>query len=148
MADDGIYRKTEKGRNEIATRANKLGFRERALLIMVDDRTSRADLLARSKSADSGVILDALLVAGFIEAGVGAGATSPAPAAGGGPSPALRDAIQRALANYIGPMAEIVCAECFARHREPDALIEALAAEIPGPDRAARFRAEAAALFG
>lgn len=146
MADDGIYRKTEKGRNEIATRANKLGFRERALLIMVDDRTSRADLLARSKSADSGVILDALLAAGFIEAG--AGSMPLARAAGGGPSPALRGAIQRTLANYIGPMAEIVCAECFARHREPDALIEALAAEIPGPDRAARFRAEVAALFG
>jgi hypothetical protein len=146
MADDGIYRKTEKGRNEIATRANKLGFRERALLIMVDDRTSRADLLARSKSVDAGVILDALLAAGFIE--VGTGAVAPATAAGGGPSQDLRGAIQHALANYIGPMAEIVCAECFARHREPDALIQALAAEIPGPDRAARFRAEVAALFG
>lgn len=42
MADDGIYRKTEKGRTEIATRANKLGMRERTMLIMVDDKTPRS----------------------------------------------------------------------------------------------------------
>lgn len=67
MAGEGIYRKTEKGRTEIATRANKLGMRERTLLIMVDDKTSRAGLLSRSAHPASAEILDALLAQGFIE---------------------------------------------------------------------------------
>ena len=67
MADDGIYRKTEKGRTEIATRVNKLGQRERTMLIMVDDRTTRADFLSRSAHPGTGEILDSLLTQGYIE---------------------------------------------------------------------------------
>lgn len=76
MADDGIYRKTEKGRTEIATRANKLSQRERTMLIMVDDKTTRSGLLGRSAHPSTGDILDALLARGFIT-GVDAG-TAPA----------------------------------------------------------------------
>ena len=72
MADDGIYRKTDKGRAEIATRANKLGLRERTMLIMVDDKTTRGDLLARNTHPGAGAILDALLAQGFIEIDSGA----------------------------------------------------------------------------
>ncbi len=80
MASDGIYRKTEKGRTEIATRANKLGMRERTLLIMVDDKTSRSGLLARNTHPGSAEILDSLLAQGFIEVDSGSAPAAAAPA--------------------------------------------------------------------
>jgi len=80
MADEGIYRKTEKGRTEIATRANKLGLRERTMLIMVDDKTTRAVLLAKNAHPTGEGILDTLLTDGYIETTSATGAASPAPA--------------------------------------------------------------------
>ena len=76
MGSDGIYRKTEKGRTEIATRANKLGMRERTMLIMVDDKTSRSALLVKNTHPGSGDILDLLLAGGFIEIAAGTEATA------------------------------------------------------------------------
>lgn len=119
MADDGIYRKTEKGRTEIATRANKLGLRERTMLIMVDDKTTRSGLLSRSAHPSTGDILDALLVQGFIEIDPGevaapaaAPAVAEAPAAAAAAAPvevsaqsASRYACQ-ALVSYLGPAAD------------------------------------------
>ncbi len=95
MAEQGIYRKTDKGRDEIATRANKLGLRERTMLIMVDDKTSRAGLLAKNSHPTSEGILDDLLAGGYIEI-VGGTVTAasapppsaPAPLAGPGGFPA------------------------------------------------------------
>ncbi len=87
MGNEGIFRKTEKGRTEIATRANKLGLRERTMLIMVDDKTTRAGLLAKSAHPTSEGILDTLLADGYIETAPGTGAASdePAPAASAAP---------------------------------------------------------------
>jgi len=96
MGSDGVYRKTEKGRTEIATRANKLGMRERTLLIMVDDKTTRSGLLSRSAHPASGEILDSLLAQGFIEVVGGSGEAAPsAPvisAATAAPPPVAPDA--------------------------------------------------------
>lgn len=78
MTGDDIYRKTEKGRTEIATRANKLGLRDRTMLILVDDKTSHSGLLSRNNHPTSADIIDALLAQGFIEI---APATAPASAA-------------------------------------------------------------------
>ena len=61
MSADGIYQKTEKGRSEIVTRANRLGLRERAVLIMVDDKTSHSGLLAKNTHPSTGTIIDTLL---------------------------------------------------------------------------------------
>ncbi len=80
MADAGIFRKTEKGRTEIATRANKLGLRERTMLIMVDDKTTHAGLLAKNSHATSEGILDGLLADGYIEIASGTEAAGAAPA--------------------------------------------------------------------
>lgn len=88
MAEGGIYRKTEKGRNEIATRANRLGLRERAMLIMVDDKTTRAGLLAKNAHPTSEGILNSLLADGYIEIVSGSGAEAAAPAAAAEASPA------------------------------------------------------------
>ena len=83
MAEQGIYRKTDKGRDEIATRANKLGLRERTMLIMVDDKTSRAGLLAKNYHPTSEGILDDLLAGGYIEivGGTVTAASAPPPSA-------------------------------------------------------------------
>jgi len=121
MADDGIYRKTEKGRTEIATRANKLGMRERTMLIMVDDKTPRSGLLSRSAHPSTGDILDALLVQGYIEVDpgeVGAPASAAAPVVAEAPAAAavvasvevsLQSASRHAchmLVSILGPAAD------------------------------------------
>jgi hypothetical protein len=85
MADTGIYRKTEKGRTEVATRANRLGLRERTMLIMVDDKTTRAGLLAKNSHPTSEGILDTLLADGYIEIAPGTESAGAAPVA---PTPA------------------------------------------------------------
>jgi len=56
-----------------------------------------------------------------------------------------RAIIQAILVKYIGPMAEIVCAEHFAQATGLPSLVMALAGEIPVADHASRFGAEAAA---
>lgn len=120
MASDGIYRKTEKGRTEIATRANRLGLRERTMLIMVDDKTTRAGLLAKNAHPTSEGILNNLLADGYIEVAggsdagagpVGADAAVPlaSPAAQAGVEVSLSSASRyacRALVTYLGPSAD------------------------------------------
>ena len=114
MADDGVYRKTEKGRTEIATRANKLGMRERTMLIMVDDKTTRSGLLSRSAHPSTGDILDALLAQGFIEIDPGAAApaaaAAPTAAVTGAPVEMSLQSASRfachALVDYLGPAAD------------------------------------------
>ena len=104
MAEQGIYRKTDKGRDEIATRANKLGLRERTMLIMVDDKTSRAGLLAKNSHPTSEGILDDLLAGGYIEivGGTVTAASAPPPSA-----PAPVQAAPAAAAAPAAPPVEV-----------------------------------------
>lgn len=97
MSGDGIYRKTEKGRTEIATRANRLGMRERTMLIMVDDKTTRRDLLAKNNHPTSEGILNTLLADGYIEI-VSGGQAAPAAAPGAPATPAPAPAAAAAAA--------------------------------------------------
>lgn len=130
MSGSGIYRKTEKGRTEIATRANRLGMRERTMLIMVDDKTTRRELLAKNPHPTSEGILNNLLADGYIEivsGGQAAPAAAPAapsataPVAPAAPDPAAPAAAApevevslvsasrfacRALVTYLGPGAD------------------------------------------
>jgi hypothetical protein len=48
--------------------------------------------------------------------------------------------LERALAEYIGPMVAIVCPEHFERARDLQSAIDALACEIPRPEQALRFK--------
>lgn len=59
-------------------------------------------------------------------------------------TPQIRQACQQALTRYIGPMAEIVADEHFDSAADARSLALALAAEIPGRDQAAKFKAEIA----
>jgi len=88
MSTNGIYRKTEKGRTEIATRANRLGMRERTMLIMVDDKTTRAGLLAKNAHPTSEGILNSLLADGYIEIVAGGEAAVAAPPVAAAPAAA------------------------------------------------------------
>lgn len=120
MSSDGIYRKTEKGRTEIATRANRLGLRERTMLIVVDDKTTRRELLAKNPHPTSEGILNTLLADGYIEIVPGAQAAAPATAAASGAAATPAAAAPevevsmisasrfacRALVTYLGPGAD------------------------------------------
>ncbi len=98
MADAGIYRKTEKGRNEIATRANRLGLRERTMLIMVDDKTTRAGLVAKNTHPTSDGILNDLLAGGYIEV------VRETAAADAAPAPATAEPAANAAAPGAAPV--------------------------------------------
>ena len=116
MAGAGIYRKTEKGRTEIATRANRLGLRERSMLILVDDKTTRAGLLAKNPHPTSEGILNNLIADGYIEI-VGDDAAAPAETAGAAPARPAEPGVEvslasasrfacRTLVTYLGPTAD------------------------------------------
>lgn len=82
-----IYRKTDKGRAEIETRAHRLAPRLRAALIVVDGRRDDAELARLVMQSDE--VLDLLEQQGFVErvavaaAGSRAPLTAPAPLAAG-----------------------------------------------------------------
>ncbi|KFB67952.1 MAG: hypothetical protein CAPSK01_002541 [Candidatus Accumulibacter vicinus] len=63
-----VFSKTPKGIEEISTRANRLPFRMRAMLIMVDGQRTGNQLLAFGASAtESAKQLAALLDGGFVQ---------------------------------------------------------------------------------
>lgn len=61
-----------------------------------------------------------------------------------GLSAEARLALEIVLKKYIGPIASIVCEECFEHLNDAASAIDALAKEIPTQTEAVKFRAEAA----
>lgn len=77
---NAVYKKTQKGQEEMAQRT-VLGMRERTLLVMVDGKTTAASLLARAQHMpDPQGLLSKLVEGGFIAAEASA-APAAAPAA-------------------------------------------------------------------
>jgi hypothetical protein len=62
-------------------------------------------------------------------------------------TPATKALFEKVMLTYIGPMAQIVCADHFATNPGIRALTLALANEIPGAAQQAKFRAEIARLL-
>ena len=62
-------------------------------------------------------------------------------------TPAIKAVFEKVMLTYIGPMAQIVCADHFAAATDARALALALATEIPGPANQAKFKAEIAGLL-
>lgn len=92
MELNAVYKKTQKGQEEMAHRT-ALGMRERTLLVMVDGKTTAADLLARAHHMpDPQGLLSKLIEGGFIATDLPAVAAAPAPqvaaAAAAPPAPA------------------------------------------------------------
>lgn len=78
-------------------------------------------------------------------------APAPPPAAPEGPgtvTPAQATTLEHILVQYIGPMAEIVCADHVAHAGNVRALIAVLADEVPGKAQAAQFVRDANRLLG
>lgn len=72
-----IYQKTEKGLQEIATRAHKLPARERSMLILVDGKNSGEQVIAQGKHfGDAEAFFAHLVEDGFIAPVGGAAATT------------------------------------------------------------------------
>lgn len=83
-------------------------------------------------------------------AGLAASSSTAAPTAA---SPLLLTAhvkatIERVMTQYIGPMAQIICAEHFDAAGNLPALVQLLAGEISAPRQAAMFRLEIARELG
>ena len=55
----------------------------------------------------------------------------------------VKATLQKLLAKFIGPMAELICLDHFATASDARGAIEALAKEIPSPEDAGKFRADA-----
>lgn len=112
---NAVYRKTQKGQEEMARRT-VLGMRERTLLVMVDGKTSATDLLARAQHMpDPGGLLAKLIDGGFIEPEKVAPAATPAPAVPSGPTPQDQRIMQEAmrfaehfLDQVLGPEADML----------------------------------------
>jgi hypothetical protein len=69
------------------------------------------------------------------------------PAAAVDVTPATKALFEKVMLTYIGPMAQIVCADHFATNTGVRALTLALANEIPGAAQQAKFRVEIAQLL-
>ncbi|MBL8250888.1 MAG: DUF4388 domain-containing protein [Candidatus Competibacter sp.] len=67
-------------------------------------------------------------------------------------APALSEAskkfLEHTLKDLIGPIAAMICADCFRTAATADEAIEALAQEIPNPQAAAQFRQRARQQLG
>lgn len=105
MSLTGIFRKTDKGSEEMKSRAHGLPNRMRPLLILVDGKLSAEELSRRAPDPVAAVEqLQALLDGGFIEA-VG-GAAAAAPVAAAADLPATRRRVVKALYDNLGPDAD------------------------------------------
>lgn len=119
-----VYRKTEKGVTEIATRALRLAPRHRSTLILVDGRKTDVEL-SQLILADPAGTLASLLADGFIEvlttladrpvervaerkAAAPVAAPSRATATDGATFESLRRDAVRTLNDQLGPAAELV----------------------------------------
>jgi hypothetical protein len=110
---NAVLAKTAKGEEEIATRKYKLDMRMRALLIMVNGKSTAAELQQKfGQMDDITVRLDQLIAGGYIAATGGAPARAAAPAATPGPSAgfeAARAQLSRIVSDTLGPAAEGIC---------------------------------------
>lgn len=112
---NAVYRKTQKGQEEMARRT-VLGMRERTLLVMVDGKTIAADLLAKAQHMPDPLgLLAKLIDGGFIAADTSA-TTAAATSAAATPAPPQEQRTLQELMRYaehfldevLGPEADML----------------------------------------
>lgn len=106
-----VLSKTAKGVEEFETRKYKLDQRSRALLIVVNGKSTAGELLKKFEAmADATKLLEQLLANGFIEEGgaapAAAAAVPAAPAAGDFKS--VRARLSRAMTDILGPAGDSI----------------------------------------
>jgi hypothetical protein len=95
MDPEQVLSKTDKGREEIATRAHHLDAKHRRVLILVDGASTAGDIAAKVAGFDDGMaVLDDLLSGGFVSGGGGAAAPQAPPASVAAASPAATDSLE------------------------------------------------------
>lgn len=150
---DDIYRKTDKGHEEIAKRAYRLPARVRSMLILVDGRRSTAQLLDQGRHfGDAEQFLRDLIEGGFIEpaGGLPHGEPHGEPAlatVADAQMPAVRGFAQRFIADALGPDGDAI-AVTIEQAREAAELnarlerVRDMLRELRGQQLAERFRQE------
>ncbi len=106
-----VLSKTAKGVEEFETRKYKLDQRSRALLIVVNGKSTAGELLKKFEAmADATKLLEQLLANGFIEEGGAApAAAAAAPAApAAGDFKAVRARLSRAMTDILGPAGDSI----------------------------------------
>jgi len=94
MDPEQVLSKTDKGREEIATRAHHLDAKHRRVLILVDGTSTAGDIAAKVAGFDDGLAaLDDLLAGGFVSGGEAAAPLAP-PAPVAAASPAATDSLE------------------------------------------------------
>lgn len=151
---DAILSKTAKGVEELETRKHKIDQRSRALLIVVNGKSTGTELLKKfEQMGDVTPMLEQLLANGFIAEGAGAaGPGAPAPAAAGVEFKALRAELSQAITAVLGPGGDAI-----AEQIEECKSLEELRAYVGGKramleaalgKKGAQFWAKAASLIG
>ena len=150
-----ILSKTAKGTEELETRKYKIDQRSRALLIVVNGKSTGAELLKKfEQMGDVTPMLEQLLANGFIAEGPGAaGPGAPAPAAAAGADfKALRAELSQAITAVLGPGGDAITEQI-----EECKSLEELRAYVGGKramleaalgKKGAQFWAKAASLIG
>lgn len=112
----GIYKKTDKGTEEIKSRAHGLHPRSRTLLILVDGKTSMEALLKKAPTATEAYQqLQTLLEGGFIEEIAGAGVPAPgASESANADLTAVKRLAVKMLHDAMGPDADMFAARIEA----------------------------------
>jgi hypothetical protein len=108
-----VLSKTAKGVEEFETRKYKLDQRSRALLIVVNGKSSAGELLKKFEAmADATKLLEQLLANGFIEEGGAAPAAAAAAPAAAAPATGdfkvVRARLSRAMTDILGPAGDSI----------------------------------------
>ena len=122
MEDPAIYRKTDKGRQEVAARALGLESHLRRLLIMIDGQRDAVELSVYVRAGELESALARLLAEGFVETVAGDRVVSRVALAPSANDPVVFAGIKiRAMTEIrarirgrLGPMADLLVAEINA----------------------------------
>ncbi|MEO5693294.1 MAG: hypothetical protein ABIQ72_09235 [Usitatibacter sp.] len=125
-----VLRKTAKGREEIDKRTFRVDARRRMLLILIDGRSTAAEVAAKAAHvANPDEMFESLLVEGFVEPGDSPASPGTAGPVQRAPAADLLDAAKRravkSLEHLMGPGAEAIALKIERAATREDLLAEA-----------------------
>jgi DNA-binding PadR family transcriptional regulator len=151
VKDAEIYRKTEKGRREIAERAFGLEVHVRRLLVMIDGQRGAEELSVYVRAGEFESTLERLVAEGFVERTdeVGLGGVTRVPAANdpvvfAGIKIEAMTEIKARIRGRLGPVADMLVAEINAcsnalQLREKLRTLEKSLTQLLGQEEAVAF---------
>jgi hypothetical protein len=140
-------------RGEIVSLAHRNRRGLEALAVLVTMKNAKLRLDEGYVASPDGSNLATKVILDHLDNVASVASVAAAPVAASGASvptmlgPEIRATAQRILMKYVGPMAEIVCADHFERTTDLRALARSLSNEIPDQAQAMKFAAEISAAF-